>query len=180
MNKERRGKKGQLYRILVAGHDIAEATRLFQRFRQPDGGMDYPLGDPVFQTAVVAYARPFTRNRPYGSLPDAWSKFPDPSLRKIHEFLVDARDRYIAHGDVREIDIVPPQAPLPDGTPAPDFWAVIKTSWGMTVPFDRTLQLCADLGGRLRLEGDRLLRELYHGRGGVPTTAFRLDPDDDL
>lgn len=180
MSEERRGKKTQLHKLLVAGHDIGEAAEMFSRFRQPGGGMSYPLGVPLFQAGVVAYARPFTRNLPLGPLAARWSKFDDPSFQTIHDFLMNARNRYVAHGDVREVQIVPLGAPTSDGTPARQLMYVITTTWETTEPFDRAIELCSDLRRRLNTEGHRLLSELYEKRSDLPKVAFRLDPDDDL
>lgn len=87
---------------------------------------------------------------------------------------------FAGHGDVREIQIFPSGVPLPDGTPAPDFWAVTVASSKVTVPFDCAIALCVDLARSLRTEVERLLRELYEGRTDLPATAFKLDPDDDF
>lgn len=81
-----------LYKIAIAHNDVTEAlftTRLFiktvQDIRDPNF---QPLQDAI----VIAYARPFTGNKPYGPLDKKWVTFNDHGLQRLHELLVKTRN----------------------------------------------------------------------------------------
>ncbi|OPX36027.1 MAG: hypothetical protein B1H12_07970 [Desulfobacteraceae bacterium 4484_190.2] len=69
---------------------------------------------PLTTSVVVCYSRPFTANKPYGSLPQKWSKFDNQQYQATHEKLLQARHELFAHSDmnVRKAQIVPPNVPL--------------------------------------------------------------------
>ena len=143
--------------------------------------MGEPLYLPLFHATVASYARPFTRNKPFGPLPDKWSRFATERLQKTHDALIDARHTYVAHSDseVREVQILPPGAAIGSwrsGTLS----VMIKTTWWPLDSFDRVIEVCKDLGTRLDDETHALLDELYSGVAGVAISPFKLDPDDEL
>jgi hypothetical protein len=176
---ERRGKKIQLYKFVIARSDVTEALRTFRLVDAQ--GRNYPLYDPLFQGAVISYSRPFKASKPFGRLSGSWAKFEDPPLQTTHDFLIRTRDRYVAHGDieVRKVKIVPRGALWPYRDPNPALTAAVSTTWRVTEPFDRVIDTCQDLSRRIHEESERLFQELYGDRSDLPGEPFMLDPDDD-
>jgi hypothetical protein len=180
MNEGRRGKKKQLYKLVIGWDDINMAWHALQPLAT--GKSHVPLYDPLFQAAVIAYARPFSDNDPFGPLPGKWSRFSDPRLQEVHDFLVRGRDEHVAHADaaVREVRIVPAGATTLDGSAAPETTFTILSRWRARWGVERVIETCDDLRRRLLEEAQRLLHELFVGRPGLPRESFKLDTDDDL
>jgi hypothetical protein len=183
MNDERRRKKIQLYKIALARHDVFEAQRIFMSMAIAGSPSPYlPLQEPQVQLAVISYSRPFSKNKPFGPLPGKWSKFENPEFQEIHDFLLRARDQHVAHGDlaVREVYIAAPGATLASGDVATELTTSIRARWRAPWPISRAVDTCTDLGVRLLVEMNRLLRDLFSSRTDLPAESFKLDPDDDL
>jgi hypothetical protein len=181
----RSARKRDLYRLVVARSDVTAAyygcELLLERVRGFRDSLYYPL----FASVVVCYARPFTRNRPFGPLPQKWARFPDPTLQNAHRKMIKARNELIAHSDtsVRKARIIPPGylAATHDGK---DFRSeevgVQVESYYIEIPFFRTaLKTASDLGRRLESEIDLMIRELYGGME-LPSRPFELRVDEGL
>jgi hypothetical protein len=140
------------------------------------------LYEPLFNAIIIAYARPFTRNRPLGRLPAEWSTFSNPGFQETHNELIKARDQFIAHSDeeVRRVEIFPPGSPIREtGLQSGDVGIAVRTIAFPLSRFQHIRALCHDLGYRLNSRINNLLTELYNGQT-LPNNSFPLTFDDDL
>ena len=73
-------------------------------------GLGHQLYYPLYCAIIVCYSRPFTDNKPHGSLAKKWYTFENEFLQKTHKKVLKARHELIAHSDmtVKEAMIVPP------------------------------------------------------------------------
>src|SRR2546428_6705031 len=103
--------KKDLYRLAAARSDVTGALRSAELMLARVSEMGDPLYFPLWHATVVAYARPFTRNKPHGSLPARWGRFEDEILQRTHDSLLHDRDKLVAHSDadVRRVNVIPPQ-----------------------------------------------------------------------
>jgi hypothetical protein len=90
MTEPRSQKKKELYQLAVARSDITAALKTCDLIIQQVKEIGNDLYQPLFHVIVIAYARPFTRNKPFGPLPSEWSKFSDPAFQEMHDDLVSA------------------------------------------------------------------------------------------
>jgi hypothetical protein len=54
---------------------------------------------PLQDAVVIAYARPFTSNKPFGALPARWSKFDDLRNQSLHDEILRMRHEVVPHSD---------------------------------------------------------------------------------
>ncbi len=166
----------ELYKIAIAHNDITEAlftTRLF--LKTVKGIKDWSF-QPLQDAIVIAYARPFTRNKPYGPLDKKWERFTDPGLQRLHELILRTRHTLIAHSDKQyhQVQIIPPGTSTIPGIPTnKDVALTVSTKKIARIMFPRIEQLCLDIGGRLDKEVFDLLDKLYGGRD-LPKEPFDL------
>lgn len=166
----------KLYKIAIAHNDVTEALFTTRLFMKTVKDIRDPNFQPLQDAIVIAYARPFTRNKPYGPLDKKWEVFSDHGRQRLHELIVDTRNTLIAHSDklYRKVQIVP------DGTSSVPGLSTTK-GLGITVGtkkiamdmFPRIEALCLDLGGRLDTEMFDLLDTLY-GDKKLPPEPFDL------
>lgn len=156
-----------LYKLAIAHNDITEAlltTRLFLETVKDIKDKNFlPLQDAI----VVAYARPFTRNKPYGPLEKEWGKFSDFGLQRLHELILKTRHSLVAHSDkqYRKVQIIPPGTSPILGIPTNKEVAITVSSKKISIDmFPRIEALCLDVGGRLDEEMFKLLDKLFGGR----------------
>jgi len=104
----------ELYQLIVGMSDIRAAQTTAEYAVTVVNDIKSPLWFPLLEAVVVSYARPFTANRPYGPLPKRWANFADPGQQKLHDDLVETRNKAVAHSDaaVRRVMIIPPGAQL--------------------------------------------------------------------
>lgn len=165
-----------LYKIAIAHNDITEALFTTRLFIKTVRDIRDPNFQPLQDAIVIAYARPFTGNKPYGSLDKKWEVFSDHGMQRLHELLVNTRNTLIAHSDklYRKVQIVP------EGTSSVPGLSTTK-GLGITVGtkkiamdmFPRIEALCLNLGGRLDIEMVDLLDALYGGKK-LPPEPFDL------
>jgi hypothetical protein len=145
------------------------------------------LGDAlhnVLTTAVlVGYARPFSKNRPYGPLPTRWGEFSNPRATDFHRQVLTVRNTVLAHSDgsVRAVHVIPPGVKF---GALPTVEEIVITVHNRLVPpewFPHIVDLCRDLLPRMTAEINRLSDDLY-GRPGIqfPTSRFVLDDSSEL
>jgi len=168
--------KIDLYKIAVAHNDITEAlftTRLFLKTVKSIQDWSFqPLQDAI----VIAYARPFTCNKPYGSLDKKWEKFDDAGLERLHELMIKTRHTLIAHSDklYRKVQVIPKGTSNIPGVPKNKEVALTVSNKKIAmVMFPRIEALCLDLGGRLDKKMFDLLDKLY-GNKNLPPKPFDL------
>jgi len=180
---KRSDRKKDLYRLLVARSDVLAAREACELMLKVAPAFGDPLYVPLLSAIVVCYARPFTRNRPLGALPEKWRTFPDQRMQQMHDALYKARSELIAHSDMnaRQAKIVPPGFVLSEGgrEMRSEGIGVQVTFYYFTLPMLRSVPALAhDLARRLGSEIDRLVEELYGGMT-LPNAPFALRIDDE-
>lgn len=166
----------KLYKIAIAHNDITEAlftTRLFLKTVKSIKDWSFqPLQDAI----VIAYARPFTRNKPYGPLDKKWEYIENQGLQRLHELILQTRHTLIAHSDkqYRKVQIIPPGKSTIPGIPINKEVALTVSNKKISMEmFPRIEALCLYVGGRLDSEMFDLLDKLY-GSKNLPIEPFDL------
>jgi hypothetical protein len=99
----------QAFRLASAVTDIhaARETALLADANVRD--LSSRLWRPLHDAIVVSYARPFTQNNVHGSLPKRFATFDDRLRQRLHDDILELRDRQVAHsdGDMRQVVIIP-------------------------------------------------------------------------
>jgi len=123
-------------------------------------------GDDIYfalhYAVVGSYARPFSGND-LGDLKGKWCKFGEPRLDEAHKYLVDVRNKYVAHSDAsaRPVTIHTPGARLADGTFATSY-GVQAVNVALTVESYKVVrELCLSLQGRLSAAIDDEVPRLF-------------------
>lgn len=177
--------KRDLYRLLVARSDMNASLRaadlIIKNVKSIKDRNLYPLTTSV----IVCYARPFTANKPYGSLPNKWSKFDNSRYQTTHDKLLQARHELFAHSDmnVRKVLIVPPNATLISHGghewKSPEIATEVSyTLFGLDF-FKIVRETNIDIGRRMQDEIDKLIIDLYENME-LPNKAFNLRVDEGL
>jgi len=140
---------------------------------------------PLTTSVVVCYSRPFTVNKPYGSLPKKWRKFDNPQYQFTHDKLLKARHELFAHSDVsvRKAQIVPPNVPfvIEGGKElnSPEISTQVSYTLFELGFFKIVRETNLDLGKRIQIEIDKMIVDLY-GDMQLPNEAFNLRVDEGL
>ncbi len=93
----------KLNRALISHEDIGEAQQYLRLLEQLDPASDAVMQRALLTAAVVAYSRPFRRNRgadkaaPY--LPVDLDRWFTPAQLTMHEKILGLRDTAVAHSD---------------------------------------------------------------------------------
>ena len=175
-------RKRDLHRLVVARSDITAALNACRLLIAEVKAVGDDLYRPLLDAIVVSYSRPFTANKPLGSLPAKWSKFSDPRHQHVHDQILKMRHKFVAHSDPyeRSVYIVPPYVPIPGaGTHFVDVGVAVRTTAFEVGHFPDIERTCLDLGSRLNAAVDPLLKELYGSRV-LPGAQFQLTIDDGL
>ncbi|MCM2284283.1 MAG: hypothetical protein NDI81_05855 [Desulfobacula sp.] len=177
--------KRDLYRLLIARSDLNASLNacdlILKNVKSIKDENLYPLTTSV----VVCYSRPFTANKPYGSLPKKWSKFDRQQYQDTHEKLLQARHELFAHSDmnVRKVQIVPPNVPLviDEGRElkSPEISTQVSYILFEIDFFKIVRETNLDLGRRMQAEIDKMIIDLY-GNMQLPNEAFNLRVDEGL
>ena len=181
----RSNQKRNLYQLLIARSDLVASLRacdfIIKNVKSIKDENLYPLTTSV----VVCYARPFTKNKPYGSLPKKWSKFDKPQYQATHNRLLQARRELFAHSDmnVRKAQIVPPNVPLGiDGgkeLKSPEIGTQVNYTLFEIDFFKIVRKTNLDIGQRIQTEIDKLIIDLYENME-LPNDTFDLRVDEGL
>ena len=179
----RSARKRELYRLIVARSDMLAAMESCDLILgPPELDLSDPKYLPLFHAATVAYARPFSANRPHGPLPARWSRFADASDQHVHDTLIDLRNQFVAHSDqdAREVLIWPPGSRQPGTGVTLTFPWVSVRNRAYPIAFIRAVRAhCLELGRRINAEIDTLMEELY-GNRVLPVQPFPLVYDEEL
>ena len=177
--------KRDLYRLLVARSDMNASLRaadfIIKNVKSIKDDNLYPLTTSV----IVCYARPFTANKPYGSLPNKWSKFDNPQYQATHDKLLQDRHELFAHSDmnVRKALIVPPYVPLRihggEEWKSPEIGTEVSYTLFELDFFKIVRETNIDIGRRMQTEIDKLIIDLYENME-LPNKAFSLRVDEGL
>jgi len=148
-------------------------------------GMSHPLYYPLYSAIVVCYSRPFTNNKPHGSLAKKWNKFEDKILERTHYELLKARNELIAHSDmnVRIASIVPQYVEIKSNAKKPiissEISAQISSYYYHKSFFKDAIMLFNHQGLKLNEAIDFLVNDLYAGME-LPRAVFTIKIDDGL
>jgi hypothetical protein len=148
-------------------------------------GMGHKLYYPLYCAIIVCYSRPFTDNKPHGSLGKKWYTFDEDFLDDTHKKVLSARHELIAHSDmtVKEAMIVPPGVKIGEDKGKPiisDYVGVKTTMYYYPRPlFEDIHKLCLYQGSRISDAIDDLLKELYEGMD-LPNSSFKIRMDNGL
>lgn len=177
--------KRDLYRLLIARSDmnasLSACDLILKNVKSIKDENLYPLTASV----VVCYSRPFTANKPYGSLPKKWSKFDNPQYQATHKKLLQARHELFAHSDmnVRKAQVVPPNVSLViDGgkeLKSPEISTQVSYKLFEIDFFNIVRETNLDIGRRIQAEIDKLIFDLYANME-LPNEAFNLRVDEGL
>lgn len=147
------------------------------------------LGDdlyyPLFSAMVVCYARPFTNNRPYGSIPNRYERFESQRHRRIHRQIIDARHELIAHSDmtIRKAQIVPAGTRIgrhgDQDINSAGLGSQVSHYFFTISMFPEVKATAKIFGDRINSDIETLLHELYEGME-LPKRPFDLKVDDGL
>lgn len=177
--------KKNIYRLLVARSDIGASHAACELFLKTVTDLSDDLYYPLFTAIVICYARPFTNNKPFGSLPDKWGKFMDPAQQELHDSLIKTRHELVAHSDysVRKAMIVPAGTligRLKERELRSPKIGTQTNYYLFRIPQIRKIPLLtSDLGRRVNADIDVALEDLYGGME-LPSGKFSLRIDDGL
>lgn len=173
-------RRKQFYKIVVARQDIKAALDACKLFLSKVRSMGDDLYFPLLTAIVVCYSRPFSRNKPLGPLPKKWHTFDKPEFTKIHETILDLRDKTIAHSDlaIRKVSILPKGTPIGNSGLTSGLGVIMRDVALPMEIFPRIEAVCLDLGSRLNLEVKKEIRALF-GSKDLPPKEFELTFDDE-
>jgi hypothetical protein len=140
---------------------------------------------PLTTSVIVCYARPFTENKPHGSLPKKWGKFDKSQYQTTHNRLLQARNELFAHSDmnVRKAQIVPSNVPIgiygDKELKSPEISTQVNYTLFEIDFFKIVKETNLDIGRRIQAEIDKLIIDLYENMD-LPNEAFDLRIDEGL
>lgn len=94
----------ELYRLLLAGVDLDEATELAALAE--DRSKTGELAGPLLEAAAVAYARVFADAPVLGPLPEKIAGHADPKVQWLHHQLLALRDKAASHAALASHPVV--------------------------------------------------------------------------
>lgn len=164
-----------LYRLLVARSDLTAAINAARYVIEHVKSESHPLWIPLQDAALVSYARPFTANKPFGTLPARYSKFDSPKLQELHEEILTLRHKTIAHSDadIRQIVVVPAGVAFGPPDVGKNGGVAVTTTKLPPARFRDIEELCLDVGRRVNAHADALSKKLLKS-GDLPDRAFDL------
>lgn len=177
----RKDLKRELYQLAVARSDIEAAFEVCGLLLERVATLPHPLYAALAQAVIVNYARPFTKNRPYGRVPGVWPGYASREFTEVHAEVLAERHKVVAHSDadLRYVEVAVPGGRLAQTELFTGLGAVVSTS---TVSLDHFKVLHAasrDLAQRLHVAVEEMLARLYAGLD-LPQRSFRLRIDHGL
>jgi hypothetical protein len=89
-----------LARLILARRDINQALKVGTLIVERISSEKDELFEPLSCAAVIWYARPFVKSRGHRRFPGGYETgFPSPAQKKIHDGLIEHRNRFEAHAD---------------------------------------------------------------------------------
>jgi hypothetical protein len=178
-------RKKYLYKLMLARSDMNATISACKLMLSTVTGFGHELYYPLYASIIICYARPFTKNKPYGALPNKWQRFDSQEGKRTHQKILRARHELVAHSDmtVRKAMIVPAgvvigehdgkQIRSPEiGTKTTLYYFPIKF-------FSSVHSNALEIGSRLNQEIDIIVAELYSDME-LPGVAFDLRIDEGL
>jgi hypothetical protein len=172
--------KRNLYKLILARDDITNALFISQYFLKNVKSIKDELWLSLQEAIVISYGRPFSKNKPFGQLPKAYSEMPNKAMQLTHELLLEARDKEIAHSDAdrKKVFIVPIGARMPQGGLASGVGIATKSSRFSVGFFEKVEQLCLYVGRKIHFEIEKELERLYGNVKGNDKIQLEIDKDD--
>lgn len=98
--------KSEFIRLVYASNDIRSARETFELIVDGAYTSEQPITQSLLAGAIVSYAKPFIGNSEYGSLQGKIARITEMELHKMHNRLVQSRNKIIAHNDKDHVEIV--------------------------------------------------------------------------
>lgn len=168
--------KRNLYKLILARSDITSALFTCRYCQENVKDIRNKIWLPLQEAIIVTYSRPFTDNKPLGSLKKSWGIFPNGKLQSVHKKILEARDKQIAHSDLEQnkVSIVPKGVPAPPDNHISSSVMILISSFKFPLAFFEDVEiLCSYIGKRLNIEIDSELERLY----GKSTSTEKFDLD---
>jgi hypothetical protein len=163
----------ELKRLACARADVSGALQTCDLFLTAVKSDSDPLYMALFSAIVVSYARPFSGNRPMGSLSPEWQQFKDPRLQQTHDQLLVLRDKVVAHTDSPTVSVIPRGANI-DGVHSGRLGILIKNVVFDPPWFQNVHDTCWDLRARLNEAAEARLEALYGHLPEMPDVRWDL------
>jgi len=156
--------KRELYKLILARSDITSALFACRFFIKNIKDVKNELWLPMQEAIIISYARPFTNNKPFGSLKKSWSEMPTIEMQNVHDQVINARNMQIAHSDLKQnkVFIFPKGLKLPpDNHPSSSIGVEIH-NFKFPIPFFLNVEkLCLFLGRKIHSEIEKKLINIY-------------------
>lgn len=98
--------KSEFIRLVYASTDIRSARETFELIIDSAYTPEQPITQSLLAGAIVSYAKPFIGNSEYGSLQGKIVRITEIEQQKMHNRLVQSRNKIIAHNDKDHVEIV--------------------------------------------------------------------------
>lgn len=172
----------QLCKLIIARdsmESVAEASGLILTLKIDH---THKLYKPLHDAVVSSYGRAFTEMQPLGRLSKKWSKFDDNDLKKTHRMLMYYRHKNVSHTDFIKgrVVVYPKGAKMEDGRVAKNVqYSVLFQSFAQSELIS-VQKLAGNLAGRLMVEIDKLMTELYGEQGKNLMATTEIITNDEL
>lgn len=174
--------RAELCKLIIARDSmttVAEASGLALALKIDH---THQLYKPLHDTIVSSYGRAFTEMQPLGYLPKKWSKFNDDEFKKTHRMLMYYRNKNVGHTDFIKgrVVIYAKGSKREDGSIAKNVqYSVLFQSFAAT-ELIAVQKLAGNVAGRLIVEIDRLMTQLYGEQGKELKITTDLVTGDEL
>ena len=130
---------------------------------------------------VVAYGRAFSEMRPLWKIGPEWSKFEDPEDQRVHDALINQRNKMVGHADYipNRILIHPIGAVMDDGEILEKVQNDIGINYIPPEDFTYIQRTAGGLVARLSIAISEQMTELYGEEGVDLHETIELITDDD-
>jgi hypothetical protein len=91
--------KKHLWRLAFAKASIAKARSACEFIIKNGPSLDEGSYEALVNGVFVLYSRPFGTNNGVGCLPQEFRRYSSPTLQNIHDMILSARNRFVAHTD---------------------------------------------------------------------------------
>ncbi len=125
---------------------------------------NYNLFYSLHSSVIVNYAKPFSANKPLGSLPKKFSKFKNNSYQITHDEIIELRNKSIAHSDIslRKVYISPKDSPIfLTGMKSNNLTFLVKNTCFNQSKYEIIFELGNTIIKNLYIEAGSLLQEIF-------------------
>lgn len=142
----------------------------------------HPLYRPLHAAMVVAYGRAFSEMRPLWKIASEWSQFENPEDQRIHDALMNQRNKMVGHADhiPNRILIHPKGTVMDDGEILERAQNDIATNYIPPEDFTYIQRVAGGLAGRMSIAISEQMTKLYGEEGANLHETIELINDDDI